>query len=313
MSIRSFWILLSLLIISIASGHSIANVSISRVDFNGWKDSYMMRNDTTTLIYVPQIGRIMYYGLTNSDNVLWVNPDVAGKSFDPASLGKNWVNFGGDKLWPAPQSRWGWPPSPTIDRGGSRVVILSGNRLLATGVVDEALGIGFMREISLDPKNSKVTIKNTLVNHNKLAVEWAVWEVAQVDDPDEVVLPVSDNPKFTEKYHALNDAPLPLGMATLVGREVHFKRSPVASGKIGSDSTLGFIRGTFKRFQHPMTFTLSARREAGKTYPDDDCSLEIYGNADPAKYVEMEILSPITKIEPKKSYSFTTRWELKTK
>ena len=293
------------------AGNAFANVVVTKIDYNGWRDSYMMRNESTTLIYSPQVGRIMYYGFTDGENILWENPDVAGKTYEGTNLGKDWVNFGGDKLWPAPQSRWNWPPSPILDRGGSTVEVLPNRHLLITGMVDPALGIGFVREIALDAKSSKVTLRNTLVNRGKVPVEWSVWEIVQVNDPDEVILPRGENPKFANGYLTLGDTPLPAGMATPESREIIFKRSPVSSGKIGSDSPLGLIRGVFKSRRQPTFFTLSAKRESGKPYPDGDCSLQIYGNADPAKYVEMEILSPIVKIEAGKSYSFATHWELK--
>ena len=290
-----------------------AQVAVTRIDYKGWKDACMMRNRTTTLIFVPQIGRIMFYGFTNGENVLWENPDLEGKTPDPLNLGKDWQNFGGDKLWPAPQSRWGWPPSPTLDRGGCSLEIASNGHLQITGTVDPILGIGFKREIALDSKSSRTTFRNTLTNASKQEMNWSVWQITQVNDPDRVLIPASSNPKFPFGFLPFGDAQLPVGMASLVEKSVVFKRDSKSAGKIGSDAPPGWIEAVFNGNEQPTRFRFSAKYEQGKEYPDEGRWLQIYGNADPAKYVEMEILSPMAKIAPGKTYSFVTQWELKSK
>lgn len=271
----------------------------------------MMRNRTATLIFVPQIGRIMHYGFNDGENVLWENPELEGTVPDTLILGKDWRNYGGDKLWPAPQSRWGWPPSPTLDRGGATVEITPSGHLLITGLVDSVLGIGFKRDISLDSKTSKVTFRNILVNASKQELNWSVWQITQVNDPEKVLIPASSNTNFPNGFLAFGETPLPVGMATNLEKSVEFKRDSKNSGKIGSDSLIGWIEAVFKGNNKPFRFKLSAKHELSKEYPDDGRWLQIYGNADPAKYVEMEILSPLAKIAPGKTYAFVTQWELK--
>ena len=113
------WALSIFMLLGLQSAQSgRAQVAVTRIDYKGWKDACMMRNRTATLIFVPQIGRIMHYGFNDGDNVLWENPELEGNLPDTLNLGKDWRNYGGDKLWPAPQARWGWPPSPTLDRAG---------------------------------------------------------------------------------------------------------------------------------------------------------------------------------------------------
>lgn len=307
-----YWLLSILLLLGLQFGTSgSAQVAVTRIDYKGWKDACMMRNRTATVIFVPQIGRIMHYGFNDGENVLWENPELEGSVPDILKLGKDWKNYGGDKLWPAPQARWGWPPSPTLDRGGASVEISSNGHLLITGSVDTVLGIGFKRDISLDSKTSKVTFRNILVNASKQELNWSVWQITQVNNPERVLIPASSNPKFPNGFLAFGDTPLPEGMASMVGKSVEFKRDSKSSGKIGSDSSIGWIEAVFKSIDKPVRFKLSAKYEQSKEYPDDGRWLQIYGNADPAKYVEMEILSPLAKIAPGKTYAFVTQWELK--
>src|SRR5262245_60839367 len=110
-----------LLILSFTVGivtSGLADVRLERIAYHGWRGAWRMTNGTVELILVPQIGRIMRYGFVGGPNVLWENPAMHGKVVPPKAGDKEWANYGGDKLWPAPQDRWGWPPDPYLDRGG---------------------------------------------------------------------------------------------------------------------------------------------------------------------------------------------------
>ena len=87
----------------------------------GW-DTVCLSNRYVSLQIVPSIGgRVMAYGL-GKENVLWVNPGLAGKAPPASGVGPagEWLNYGGDKLWPAPQG-WDnaeqWPGPPDAFRG----------------------------------------------------------------------------------------------------------------------------------------------------------------------------------------------------
>src|SRR5690349_6289708 len=77
-------------------------VTVRQVEYHGWKGAYRLSNQTVELLFVPQIGRILRYGYIDGPNILCENAALQGKAPDPAHPGKDWVNYGGDKLWPAP-------------------------------------------------------------------------------------------------------------------------------------------------------------------------------------------------------------------
>ncbi len=97
-------------------------VNISRGDF-GWQ-SVVLNNPAAEVIVVPSIGRVMSFRLarpngTGDATPFWRNAALSGKAVDPAS--SDWLNFGGDKTGPAPQSQWSqlagraWPPPAGFD------------------------------------------------------------------------------------------------------------------------------------------------------------------------------------------------------
>ncbi|GEM_PF-827290 len=106
MTIRFAWFLqclrrvlpLAALLATVASGE------ITRITYNGWDDALRLTNGTVELIVVPSVGRIMHYGWTDGENLLWQHPHRAGHT-GPAA-GDLWANTGGDKIWPWPETSW---------------------------------------------------------------------------------------------------------------------------------------------------------------------------------------------------------------
>lgn len=289
-----------------AAGAAWGAVTVKQVRFEGWPNCYQLSNGTVEVVIVPQIGRIMRYGYVGDKNMIWVNPAMKGKLADPAQAAKEWPNFGGDKLWPAPQSRWDWPPDATLDSAPQTVEILPNQHLKMTGQASAISGLRFTREIALDETGTGVTLTNTMTNTIDKAIHWGVWEITQVDDPDVVRLPLNRGGKFAAGYYTFKDSDPPSGRLTLVGDEAHLKRDKEKSVKIGVDSPQGWIRSE----KGGRIFEVSAAYETGKKYPDDGCGQEVYTNPDPLKYIEMELLGPMQTLAPGASCSFTTHWRL---
>ena len=84
-----------------------------------------LKNEFIEVAIAPELGgRIMEFSLSGR-NFLFENPLLKGaENVQPTSAwdGK-WLNYGGEKIWPAPQGwgdperEWGGPPDPFIDGG----------------------------------------------------------------------------------------------------------------------------------------------------------------------------------------------------
>ena len=281
-------------------------VVVKAITYSGWKDAVQMSNGTVEVVIVPQIGRIMRYGLADGPNILWNNPDLLGKITDMNSASKDWLNYGGDKLWPAPQERWGWPPERALDSGPQTIKILPNHHVLMTGVAVEKLGVQFRREIALDPTGTGVTLTNTLVNVSTKDVDWGIWEVAQTDDPTETRIALNKTGHFPTGYYVFGADPLAPDAFSLTETQLVMKRSPTRSAKVGGDAPGGQLEALIGG----MKFAFSARVEPNALYPDTGCAQEIYTNPDPAKYVELEQLGPLKTLKPGASRPFVTHWSL---
>lgn len=303
---RHCWRLAGALAVLIVGSGAAGDVTVKRITYHGWPGAYRMTNGTVELVVVPQIGRILRYGYVGGPNVLWENRALWGKTVKPSASRKEWVNFGGDKLWPAPQARWNWPPDPFLDAGALAVSVLPGSRLRLTGQGSAKHGIRFIREIALAPTGTRVTLRNTMENISDQDVEWSVWEVAQVDDPDVTLLPLHTQGRFPRGYYVFPGGAPPPGMLKVIDGVIHYRRHRKKSSKIGSDSPKGWAAAR----KGGWRFTVSAAYVPGETYPDNGCAQEIYTNPDPLNYIELELLSPIRFLQPGDRCTFTTYWRL---
>jgi hypothetical protein len=309
------------------------DVTVTQVEYHGWAGAWQMSNGTVELVYVPQIGRVMRYGYVGGPNVLWNNADLYGKTTDPANPGKDWINYGGDKLWPAPQSAWNWPPDPLMDSGQQNVSLTPDKHLIVEGHTSFKHRIRFQREISLDSSGTAVTFKNRIINANrppmksdpndpvkvipdtdpakteKLKVTWGIWEVTQVDNPAEARLPLYKAGHFAQGYYVFKDNNPAPDAIDIMPTLLRLRRNATKSAKVGGDSPQGYLEADIQG----VTLRVSTTLEKGRNYPDDGCALEIWSNTDPLKYMELELLGPIHTLEAGQSAELTTHWSLNKK
>ena len=290
--------------LAMVSGLASAAVTVKRIDYKGWKDCVEMSNGEVDLVYVPQIGRIMRYGFVGGPNVLWENPAFAGKTQKDGQPGA-WANFGGDKLWPAPQSLWNWPPDPLIDGSPCQVRVI-GDHLMVVGLPSKKSGIRMLREISLEPIGTAVVIRNTMANLRKTPQELALWQITQVAAPDFVLLPTELTKEMPQGWATYDTMKAPPEAITNAGS--FMKISPVAGKgyKVGSPASLGLISATKDNYR----FSTKASKQPGATYVDGGKFLQVYmdGGADP--YSELELTGPLTKIPGQGLVRFDVTWTL---
>lgn len=301
---RAGWALGMLFLAAASSAHAV--VTVSQGEYHGWAGVYRLSNGTVDLVFVPQIGRIMRYGYVGERNVLWENAALAGKTTALTPPVSDWQNYGGDKLWPSPQSAWGWPPDPVSDSGPQTVRILPNRHLLVTGPASLKYGVRFTREIALNASGTGVTIRNRMTNVSDKAVAWGIWEVAQADDPEETAFPVSPATLFPGGYKAFAETRPAEGQVTVQEGKVTIRRRADHNAKIGGRAPGGWIESRWGA----LRFRVSADLPVSGTYPDDGCGQEVYTSDDPNRYVEMELLAPIRKLRPGAASSVVTRWSL---
>ena len=315
-----------------------------RGTYKGWK-STRLANGFVELDIVPQIGgRIIQYKFGGKE-FFWVNPQLAGKLPPTSGLDPNgeWLNYGGDKLWPAPQGwdndeQWPGPPDAVLDGQPYAMEHLpaeengsAGVRL--TGRDDLRSGIRFSRAIRLHPNGTRVSIEATMTNVDDKPRRWGIWAHTQLDGAKaggsghnelmNAFCPINPKSRFAEGYDVIfgeKDNPSFQADNAAGMMKVNYQ---YRVGKIGMDSDAGWIATVDGEsglvFIHRFVF------EGDKPYPDGS-SVEFWlngagrihaynkdmvlpANSEENPYVfESEVLSPYARLAPGESYTYKYEW-----
>jgi hypothetical protein len=280
-------------------------ISVERISHHGWPDSYLLANGLIEAVVVPAIGRVMQLRLKGeAEGVFWENRALDGQLNYPSS--SEWINFGGDKSWPAPQSDWpahqgrAWPPPVAFDALPAEAVVTA-RGLTLTSPVDPGFGIQVTRSIELDKVTPVLRIRT---EYHKLAgapLRVSVWSITQMRDPERVFMLLPEKSKHAEGYLRLGGGePAELQVA---GRLLSLRRSANSSAKIGSEAASIVWVGP------NAAVRIDAEQEPGE-YPDGGCVTEVYTNPDPLPYVELETLGPLTSMSIGDRIARTTRYTI---
>jgi hypothetical protein len=247
----------------------------------------------------PRIVRLFFGG--SKENLL---KEAPGESIETA-----YGNFhfrGGHRLWHAPESM---PRSYLPDDGGL-VVEKTDQGARLTGPVEAASGIQKCIEICMHREKPFVTLKHSLVNHGIWPVELAPWAITQLPLGGLAILPQTTT--ALDKKGLLPNRQLVLWPYTswedprlqlhddFILIKAEGKTPPLKVGYANRAGWAGYLRNA-------TLFCKKNSYEAGAAYPDFDSSSECYCDN---RFIELETLGPITRLEPGQATQHIETWEL---
>lgn len=163
--------------------------SLTRELYCGWQ-ALRLSNGMVDLYIVPEIGgRIIQLGFGGHE-FFYVNPRHHGQVYSPDenSPAAGWKNYGGSKVWPAPQGwsgreAWPGPPDPVLD-GGAYSWRAAEETARSAAVhlespPDAYTGLTFSREIRIFENSPTIQITHEMRNNSTRRVRWAIWQVTQ--------------------------------------------------------------------------------------------------------------------------------------
>jgi hypothetical protein len=298
-------------------------LKVRTFQYHGWKDSVEITNADCRVVVVPEIGRILHYGFRDGDNVLWENPALSGIRLPDPGAGAfpgttEWLNFGGDKVWPMEQGRWqavngsAWPPDPWFD-GAPHVFRPLPDGCVITSPVSRFNGGRSVREIRLAASGTRLTVRQRIEKIRPVPsdasgpLSFTNWNVTQIRRPDCILFPAVPGDPSRPWFHdyifegvsasdCVRKRPGP-GKKTCV-----FTPDPVRPLKIGADAD-GWVAGLsglnlmVERFE----------RFPEAAYPDGGLTIAAYSCPD---YAELEVMSPMAALGPGETLTFDISWEL---
>jgi hypothetical protein len=284
--------------------------SVQRIDYQGWPNSLLLSNGLVEAVVVPAIGRVMQLRFAGErDGPFWENPMLATQNTAPDANG--WANFGGDKAWPSPQTDWnriagrGWPPPAAFDGQPMEAAIEGSTVVTLVSSIDTGFGIRIRRRIELLPDRPVMTVTTAYEKIAGPPLEVGVWVITQLKDPMLVCVPLAGSSATDTGYVPLLGGP-PHDLRVADGL-LSLTRDPRLHRKIGMRAaTLVWVGAT-------ELLRIDSALMAGGKYPDNGSSAEVYTNADPLTYVELELLGPLArlaageKLERVSSYTLVRR------
>jgi len=312
------------------------------VVYEGWK-CVKLSNETTEVWIAPAIGgRIIQYAF-QGHKFLWNNPALLGKVFPPKenSSMEIWKNYGGDKIWPAPQGwdtkeQWPGPGDEVIEAPYTYEVLQAKGPEVKVRITGSAgggwAGVQFSREFTLRDGSSRLYLNTAMKNVSPRTVSWGIWSVTQMDfrsktaktwnDQARVIIPLNPKSRWPEKFHVM------FGQANSFNWKPDYEKGWMVAtfenyvGKIGLDTNAGWA--ALEDRAAKLTFVQRFPYFPDQAYPDD-ASFEVWvagkgefihkhkrlqAADDPkGRLIEMEILSPQVTLKPGESYAIPTSWE----
>jgi hypothetical protein len=266
-----------------------SRVSVQKQNYRGWRDSLVMRNGKVEAVIVPAIGRVMQFGFAGEEGIFWENEPLFGETPDPSA--REWINFGGDKTWPAPEGDWprimkrtSWKPPVAFD-GTNWTARIEGSDVILVSPVDSDFGIRVERRVSLDADQPIMRITTAFEHASGDPQKVSVWVVTQLKEPDGVFVELPGKSTMTNGYVLLGkDQPPSLRVRHGL---ISMTRDAKAAYKIGSDGSALVWVGP------RVAMRVDSSRVGGAEYPDKGSSVEVYTNPNPLKYIELETLGPL--------------------
>jgi len=286
-------------------------VSVERRPYAGW-EALVLRNPSAEVTVVPAVGRIMQFARLGGDarGPFWSHPAI-GPALPADDNG--WINFGGDKAWPAPQARWkelagqDWPPPRTFDALPHRATI-EGGRVVLTSAVDPAYGLRVKRTIALDPAAPVLTVETCYEKISGAPLRAGVWTITQLVSPQRLFLLLPPRSALAGGFsQRLPDPPKDL---TVDGRLLSLARDPVAKTMIASDGEAMLWVGDGPDLRIETLGATAGAADAADEWPDG-AHAQIYTSSDAAEpYVELELLSPLRDLQVGGRACLTVRYTL---
>ena len=250
------------------------------------------------------------FSLEFGTTCLRVDPSVGGRVTEFSARGENvlcplddlgeWTN-GGSTFWTSPQSAWGWPPNPEIDRGRYRARLdETSGRLTLESPRFELSGSTLTVTKRFWPDLEREAVMIEYVVHNQgPAVSLAGWEVSRVAATGRTFF-------AGRNARALGGLPAPVTSTDREGWVWMDHAEQLAEAKLGAEAARGFVAYATPHLLFLKTFD---EQPADANAPGE-AQVELY--VKPNSYVEIEQQGAYRKLEPGQELSYRLSWYIRS-
>lgn len=269
---------------------------IAAVDFQGWSNAFRLANATMEVVLVPEIGRIASLGWRDEPNLLRLDESLLGQTGDTVES-DDWINFGGDWIWPVAQERWplfqegNWPPSRLLDgRSWTGRAWRTADDTLHSLITEDfgaPLHVRVHRTVRMEQDRPELVIRQRMERLEPSDIPVTIWQLSQLHGVDYIFLPVGPDSRFAGGLTPLLFDMPPEDRLLQCGDIVLYHAGRGGEHKLGSDSSRSWIAALAG---HTLILQQTEPGEGEGIHPDNGCTVEMFSNTE-LGYVEIEGLS----------------------
>jgi len=292
-------VVLSLMVASQAG----AAVKVEKIEYKGWRNSYRVSNGEVELVVTSDVGpRVIRFGFVGGQNLFKEFAEQLGGTGERKEQLR-----GGDRVWKAPEdpvATWA-PDNVPVE------ITITANGLIARAPVEPLTSLQKEIEVRMAATGTEVTVLHRITNRSLFSLEYSVWALTMMAPGGIAISGFPPRGRHPANLEATN--PLVMWAYTnLADKRWVFTRKYVTLKQDPNNSEaqkLGmFNPDTWGAYVlNGEAFIKRAQANPGESYPDFGCSFETFTNNE---FLEMETLSPLTKLPPGKIAEQVEHWSL---
>lgn len=283
-------------------------MELELVDFHNIPDSVRLTNGTVEIVATTAFGpRILSYGYNSERNVFAVFDKDIDERIAEGPAGNTWRSYGGHRLWHAPETNPRTYAPDNVPVGYTS----TGQELVLGPVPEPENGLAKTVRIALDDRGTGVTIDHQLTNRGPWAIELAVWGLSVMAPGGTLIVPQEEfrphpdylapaRPLVLWHYTSMADPRLTWGNRCIRMRQDDGNSDKLKFGVCNSRGWAAYDFGD-------VVFVKKYPYRSDATYPDMGCNSEFYTQPG---FLEIESLSPVTRVEPAETVTHRERWSL---
>lgn len=263
-----------------------------------------LENKSCELIVTLEKGpRVLYYGCKGGENIFAVFEEDFRSGDD-----RSWHSYGGHRLWHAPEvmPRTYAPDNDPVEYSWNK------NSLELICSPEKENGLQKKITLRLDSKSSRVELDHQMINIGPWAVELAGWCLSVMAPGGELIVPqeryiphpeglTPARPLVLWHFTDMSDPRFSWGKDFIRMRQDDAYPSKQKFGLWNSKAWAAYRRGE--------DLFLKTQTLPGKeVYPDYGCNQEFFTMPG---FLEIESLSPLTRLEPGESLIHRELWSLR--
>jgi hypothetical protein len=278
-------------------------VKVEKTAYKGWANCYRVTNGEVELVVTSDVGpRIIRFGFVGGQNLFKEFPEQLGKTGEA-----QFQLRGGHRVWKAPEDPVAtWAP----DNVPVQIEVTS-DGLVAREPVEPLTKLQKEIAIHLAPSGTQVTVIHRIANRSLFPLEFSVWAMSMMAQGGVAITGfpprghhpadlAATNPLVMWAYTDLSDKRWKFTRKYLMLRQDPNDAEAQKIGLFNPNTWVAYVL-------NGEAFVKQAHADPARTYPDFGCAFETFTNNE---FLEIETLSPLTKVLPDQSVEHVETWTL---